>query len=91
MDPDQKFMVSVLAWDPSAIQDLWKSVQWFLCNPADKPTNQPTNQQTNEHRLKYNLLVVIFVYNCDSLIFSEIVTLKGKTYSIASVFWLSPQ
>lgn len=26
MDPDQKLMGSILAWDPSAIQDLQKSV-----------------------------------------------------------------
>lgn len=30
-------MGSTLRWDPSSIQISWKSLQMFLCYPADKP------------------------------------------------------
>lgn len=45
----QKSMGSILSWDPSSIQVFWKSVQRFLCDPAEKPINQqPTNQATKQ-------------------------------------------
>lgn len=40
LDPHQKLMWSILAREPSYIQVSWRSVKYFLCNPADK---QPTN------------------------------------------------
>ena len=50
-DPHQKLMGSFLDQDLPSIQVLWKSVQYVLCNLADKPTIP-----TNGHRWKYNLL-----------------------------------
>ena len=51
----QKLMGSILGWDTSSIQVSGKSVQKFLCNPADKPTHRQTDtrycmSQCNSHR-----------------------------------------
>ena len=45
-DP-QQVMGSVLGRDPSPIQVSRKSVQLFLCDPADELINHLTNKQVN--------------------------------------------
>ena len=47
----QKLTGSFLGWDSYSIQVLWKSLQEFLWNSADKPTNQ----QINRHGWRQNL------------------------------------
>ena len=39
-DLHQTLMRSILGQDSLSIQVWWKSVEWFLSNPADKPTNR---------------------------------------------------
>lgn len=46
-DPHQKVMGSLLGRDRSPIRVLCKSVQLFLCDPADELTNHLTNKQVN--------------------------------------------
>ena len=45
LDPHQKLMGSIVGQEPSSIQESWKPVQEFLCNPAD---DQPINQKMDE-------------------------------------------
>ena len=46
-DQDQKLMGSILGWEPSSSQVSWKTVELFLCNPADNPTNLQTDWNEN--------------------------------------------
>ena len=50
VDQHHKLMRSFLGRDPSSIQVLWKSVQQFLSNPADKPSKQQNNQPAGDIR-----------------------------------------
>lgn len=44
---EQMLISSILGRDPDSIQVLRKSVEMFLCYPADKATNQPTTKPPN--------------------------------------------
>lgn len=55
----KKWMGSILWWDPSSAQVLWKSVQKFLRNAANKPTNPKIG-----HGLKHNLLAGFPTFLC---------------------------
>lgn len=48
LDPHQKLMNGVYS-GPTPI--LWKSVWYFLCNPADKPANKRTDRGENINSL----------------------------------------
>lgn len=45
LDLHQKFMWSILGWEPSSIQVSWKSILEDLCNPADKQTDTGENMK----------------------------------------------
>lgn len=47
----QKLIRSIMGQAPYFILDSWKPVEYFLCDPDDKPTNQPTYGHGWKHNL----------------------------------------
>ena len=48
----RKWTGSFPGWDPSSNQVSWKSVQLFLCNPADKPTTDTVENITSRAQIE---------------------------------------
>ena len=52
-----KWTRSILGCDPSSIRVSWKSIQLFLCDPADKPTTDTVENITSRAEIEILLRV----------------------------------